>query len=55
MSENLTESQSIAKQLGYAYWDEHPEYPVSDWTVEVVNYETRLSYWEWVESRMEDD
>lgn len=36
----------------YGHWNEHPEYPVSDWQYEVDNGDTRLGYWEWVEGRL---
>lgn len=39
------------------YWDEHPDYPSEDWQYEVVNGDTRQSYWEWVYNKIvaEDD
>jgi hypothetical protein len=45
---------SIQEQLGFAsHWDEHPKYPLEDWKYEVVNEDTRLGYWEWVNSKIE--
>jgi len=36
-----------------SYWDDHPDYPVSDWQSEVVNGNTRQSYVHWVNSQIE--
>lgn len=33
---------------GLSYWDEHPDFPVSDWQYEVANGDTKVGYWEWV-------
>lgn len=30
------------------YWEDHPKYSAEDWAYEVVNGDTRQSYWEWV-------
>lgn len=42
----------------YGYWEEHQDYPVYDWRVQVADNSTRQGYWEWVltsiESRKED-
>lgn len=42
---------------GMRYWDEHPNHPAEDWAYEVVNGDTRQSYWEWVYASImaEDD
>lgn len=32
------------------YWEDDPEYPSSDWKHQVASNETRLGYWEWVQS-----
>ena len=34
-------------------WSEDPQYPVSEWQLEVANDITRLGYWNWVEHRKE--
>jgi len=34
-------------------WDEHPDYPVKDWQMEVLNDETRQGYVDWVNTGME--
>lgn len=39
----------------FDYWDAHPDYPVEDWQFEVANDDTRLGYWGWVKSQMEQD
>jgi hypothetical protein len=41
------EAEDLAKE--YGHWGEHPHYPVADWQAEVLNDETRLGYWYWVE------
>ena len=35
------------------YWADHQDYPVSDWQYEVANGDTRLGYWDWVISHVE--
>lgn len=43
-------------ELRFAYggpWGEHPEWPVSDWQIEVANGDTRRGYWEWVAANIE--
>lgn len=37
-----------------SHWDDHPDYPTEDWTDEVINGDTRQSYIEWVNSRLDD-
>lgn len=37
------------------WWDEDPEYPVSDWRYAVNNDDTRLGYWDWVNTRKNED
>ena len=39
----------------YGEWNEHPDYPRSDWTYEVHNGDTSLGYWEYVESMIESN
>lgn len=39
----------------YDTWSEHPIYRVQDWKHEVMNDDTRLGYWEWVEHQREAD
>jgi len=34
-------------------WGEHPDYPHEDWSVDAVNNDTRLGYWEWVADMLE--
>lgn len=34
-------------------WIDQPEHPVSDWTYEVANGETRLGYLDWIQARIE--
>lgn len=45
------EIEKLMKQYG-GRWGEHPDYPVDDWREEVANNDTRLGYWEWVESQI---
>lgn len=35
------------------YWAENPDYPIEDWKLEVANDDTRLGYWDWVDSLIE--
>ena len=34
--------------------DDHPEHPHDDWVYEVQNGDTRLGYWAWVVSKLEE-
>lgn len=38
-----------------SHWDNHPDYPVSDWQREVAEGDTRLGYAEWVRAQMEGE
>lgn len=38
-----------------SHWDEHPKYLVSEWQLEVEQDNTRQSYVEWVNARIEED
>jgi hypothetical protein len=38
----------------HGYWDEHPEYGLEDWEYDVVNGHTRLGYWPWVTSKLDE-
>lgn len=44
--------RDVADRFG-GIWGSHPDYSVSDWQYEVENDDTRLGYWEWVESKVE--
>ena len=33
------------------YWGEHPKHTVGEWKEEVQANETRLGYWDWVNTR----
>ena len=44
---NKDKALELAAQYG-GVWDEHPDYPVSDWKYEVACNDTRLGYWDWV-------
>jgi hypothetical protein len=35
------------------YWDDHYKFPVHDWQSAVGNGDTRLSYWDWVETQLQ--
>lgn len=35
-------------------WGEDPECPLRDWQYEIGNNETRLGYWEWVQSKKDE-
>ena len=36
-------------------WGEHPAYPLTDWKQEVLNGDTRLGYWSWVDALIVND
>lgn len=36
-----------------SHWDDHPDYPASDWKDEVSDNNTRQSYVDWVNSQIE--
>ena len=38
----------------YDYWDEHPDFPSSDWRYEVANEDTREGYWFWVAAKISE-
>jgi hypothetical protein len=48
-----TAVQDLIDEAGGSIWDEHAEYPVSDWQAEVADNDTRASYWDWVLSQKE--
>ena len=38
------------------YWDgEHPDFKISDWKKEVLDGDTRMSYWEWAYRQSKND
>lgn len=37
------------------YWGEHPEILVEDWQYDVMENNTRLGYWEWVQARIDGE
>ena len=38
-----------------SHWDDHPKHCPSDWRLEVENEDTRQSYIDWVNSKLEED
>lgn len=32
----------------YGHWNEHPEFPLTQWQGATSDGETRLGYWEWI-------
>lgn len=57
---SFAEGERVAKEvvklkesLG-GFWGEHPDYFVRDWSFEVGHEDTRLGYWEWVVSKIEE-
>jgi hypothetical protein len=36
----------------YGDWGEHPDYPRDNWKYEVVNDDTQLGYWRWVQNNL---
>ena len=43
--------EALSEKHG-GYWGEHPLYSPSDWQEHVRNNETRLGYWEYVETQI---
>ena len=43
----------VEEEAVTSHWDIHPDYPVEDWKYEIANDDTRQSYKEWVESKIE--
>lgn len=50
-----TEFDEAFPDAEFDFWDSHPDYPVEDWQWEVSNDDTRLGYWGWVKSQMDQD
>ncbi len=46
-------AQALANEYG-GTWGNHPYYPWEDWRMEVINTDTRSSYWDWVLSKKDD-
>jgi len=46
-------SRNDLQALIYAFEDEHPGYPRTDWKLEVANGHTVLGYWEWLMNCLE--
>ena len=43
-------------RAGQDYWkDEDPDFPLSDWQMEVANGDTRSGYWEWAQAKHQSD
>ena len=49
------QAQIYNLQMLYGVFSDHPDFPSSDWRRQVVNDETRLGYWDWVQNAMEQD
>lgn len=45
--------RQVATEYG-GYWSENPDFPSTDWQIEVVQGNTRLGYWEWVIHRLDE-
>ena len=44
--------QALSEKWG-GTWEIPPDYSWDDWKMEVINNETRSSYWDWVRSKIE--
>lgn len=51
-NEAKTDTDRLGPPHG-SIWDEHPDFPVSDWQAEVADDDTRAGYWDWVLSQKE--
>lgn len=49
----MNQEEELREKHG-GFWGEHPEFPVVDWKYDVDNGDTRLGYWAWVASRIEE-
>ena len=45
--------QRLVDQHG-GYWNEHEDYPVSDWKDDISNDGTKQGYWYWVLAQVEE-
>lgn len=55
---NLVDLREAAKAVSAplrGHWEDHPQYPYDDWAYEVANGDTRRSYSEWVEAKIEEN
>lgn len=51
---NSAADVTLTRFLGcWKHWDEHPKHSVQDWINAVTDDETRLGYWEWVQTCLE--
>lgn len=65
MSEHdlIADRMSLAEEAGKLIvevadgdpWGAHPEHTVEDWQEAVLEDDTRLGYWEWVQSLIESE
>ncbi len=49
---------NAAFQFAQSYggiWSEHPDHEFIYWQYEVTNNDTRISYWDWVLNRIEQE
>jgi hypothetical protein len=50
------ETKAFADQFGErGLWNVHPTYCLEDWQYEVANDDTRLGYWDWVMSYVDQE
>lgn len=54
---NIDDYGLSADQLSEKYerHDAHPNYLVADWQLEVMDGDTRRSYWDWVTGKLADE
>jgi hypothetical protein len=38
-----------------SHWDNHEDYPPEDWQMEIANGDTRQSYVEWVNHKLQEE
>jgi len=55
VQEHLATIEHVSLHQPGNYWDDDPDYPSADWRYEVVNGDTRRSYWEWVARLKSED
>jgi hypothetical protein len=48
-----TDAEELRQQ--YSHWGEHDQHKVAEWQREVAESNTRLGYWEWVATLLQEE
>jgi hypothetical protein len=46
--------KDLREMLAVDLWQDHPDWPRSEWRLEAGNDDTLLGYWEWVQAKLEE-